>query len=72
MLNLSLENMELFRIATRKLIRDDVLAIIFFGSRVIGKYRKDSDVDVLIVIKRGEIGISQRRDYPSLKRRGLG
>ena len=53
MLNLSLENMELFRIATRKLVRDDVLAIIFFGSRVIGKYRKDSDVDVLIVIKRG-------------------
>jgi len=53
LLNLSLENMELFRIATRKLIRDDVLAIIFFGSRVIGKYRKDSDVDVLIIIKKG-------------------
>ncbi|XAF01746.1 nucleotidyltransferase domain-containing protein [Sulfolobus tengchongensis] len=53
MLNLSLENMELFKLAREKLIRDNVLAIIFFGSRVIGKYRKDSDVDVIIVVKKG-------------------
>ncbi|MFP3202900.1 MAG: nucleotidyltransferase domain-containing protein [Sulfolobus sp.] len=53
MLNLSLENMELFNLAREKIIRDDVLAIIFFGSRVIGKYRKDSDVDVLIVVRKG-------------------
>ena len=53
MLSLSLENMELFKLAREKLMRDDVLAIIFFGSRVIGKYRKDSDVDVIIVVKKG-------------------
>jgi len=53
LLNLSLENMELFSLAREKIIRDDVLAIIFFGSRVIGKHREDSDVDVLIVVKKG-------------------
>jgi hypothetical protein len=53
LLNLSLENTELFNLAREKVIRDDVLAVIFFGSRVIGKYRKDSDVDVLIVVRKG-------------------
>jgi len=53
LLNLSLENTELFNLAREKIIRDDVLAVIFFGSRVIGKYRRDSDVDVLIVVRKG-------------------
>lgn len=46
-----LENMELFRKATLFLRRNEVLAIIFFGSRVIGKYDKNSDLDVLVIIK---------------------
>jgi len=46
-----LENMELFRKATFLLRRNGVLAIVFFGSRVIGKYKKDSDLDVLIIVK---------------------
>ena len=46
-----LENMELFRKATLLLKRDGVLAIVFFGSRVIGKYRKDSDLDVLVIVR---------------------
>jgi len=53
LLNLSLENTELFNLAREKIKRDDVLAIVFFGSRVIGKYGKDSDVDVLIVVRKG-------------------
>ncbi|BCU67743.1 DNA polymerase [Sulfolobales archaeon HS-7] len=43
--------MELFRIATSLLKGNETLAIIFFGSRVIGKYRKDSDLDVLLVVE---------------------
>ncbi|MBB5254233.1 putative nucleotidyltransferase [Sulfurisphaera ohwakuensis] len=46
-----LENMELFRKATLLLRKEGVLSIIFFGSRVIGKYKKDSDLDVLIIVK---------------------
>ncbi|HII73972.1 nucleotidyltransferase domain-containing protein [Sulfurisphaera tokodaii] len=46
-----LENMELFRKATLLLRREGVLSIIFFGSRVIGKYKKDSDLDVLIIVR---------------------
>lgn len=43
--------MELFRKATLLLRKEGVLSIIFFGSRVIGKYKKDSDLDVLIIVK---------------------
>ncbi|BAB66008.1 hypothetical protein STK_09860 [Sulfurisphaera tokodaii str. 7] len=43
--------MELFRKATLLLRREGVLSIIFFGSRVIGKYKKDSDLDVLIIVR---------------------
>ncbi|WP_338600312.1 nucleotidyltransferase domain-containing protein [Sulfolobus tengchongensis] len=46
------KNMELFELATELILKqgkESVLAIIFFGSRVIGKYRENSDLDVLIV-----------------------
>ncbi|BBG26141.1 hypothetical protein IC007_0646 [Sulfuracidifex tepidarius] len=43
--------MELFRKATSLLKKDTVLAIVFFGSRVIGKHREGSDLDVLILVR---------------------
>jgi len=55
------ENMELFRKATELLKKEGILAIVFFGSRVIGKNRKDSDLDVLIVAENKRIDLSEER-----------
>jgi predicted nucleotidyltransferase len=52
--------MELFRKATELLRKKSVRAIVFFGSRVIGKYRNDSDLDVLIVAE-GRIDLGPER-----------
>lgn len=71
MLNISLENMELFRRATKKLVREEVLAVIFFGSRVIGKYRRDSDIDVVVVVKKGYNKDFSRERISFLKETGV-
>jgi Nucleotidyltransferase domain. len=63
--------MELFNLAREKIIRDDILAIIFFGSRVIGKYRKDSDVDVLIVVRKGSNKDFSKERLSFLKETGV-
>ncbi|WP_221290571.1 nucleotidyltransferase domain-containing protein [Stygiolobus caldivivus] len=63
--------MELFSLATRMLLNDDVLAIIFFGSRVIGKYRDDSDVDVIVVVRKGGKKDFSRERISFLKETGV-
>jgi predicted nucleotidyltransferase len=63
--------MELFRRATKKLVREEVLAVIFFGSRVIGKYRRDSDIDVVVVVKKGYNKDFSRERISFLKETGV-
>jgi predicted nucleotidyltransferase len=63
--------MELFSLAREKIIRDDVLAIVFFGSRVIGKHREDSDVDVLIVVRKGRNKDFSKERLSFLKETGV-
>jgi Nucleotidyltransferase domain. len=49
---ITLENMALFREATQLILnKPGVLAIVFFGSRVMGKNNSRSDLDVLIVVE---------------------
>ncbi len=58
----TLENMALFREATRLILKKPgILAIVFFGSRVMGKNNSHSDLDVLIVVDDKSVDFSDVR-----------
>ena len=47
-----------FVAAIRKSLKDEVLEIKIFGSKVRGDYSKDSDIDILLVLReRGKLSI---------------
>ncbi|MFQ6083465.1 MAG: nucleotidyltransferase domain-containing protein [Candidatus Aminicenantia bacterium] len=51
---------ELFVKELRDKLKDEIVSIRFFGSKTKGNYKKDSDIDILILVKKKTSEISRK------------